>query len=79
MIPFCLVDRILKFSGAYHWNEKERPYIRDLRMLENILPAHGVRASVTHLKEYHVLKRAYHNHVNNPLYGFYPDACHLLV
>jgi len=77
-LPFCLVDYILRYAGAYHWNQKERPYITELQMLRDILPEQGVQAAVLHLKEFHALKHAYIHYSNNPLVGLYPDAVHLL-
>jgi len=77
MLPLCIIDYILKIGGAYSWDEKARPYIAELRMVHQILPERGVRASIVHLKEMYALKkRAHVNH--NPLWGVYPDAWHLL-
>lgn len=78
LLPFCIIDYILKIGGAYSWDEKVRPYIAELHEVHNILPERGVRASIVHLKEMYALKRAYVNHNANPLRGVYPDAWHLL-
>lgn len=78
MLPFCLVDYILKFAGAYALDTERRPYIPELHRVREILPAQGVRAAALHLKEYHALQRAYRDYPVNPLRGLYEDALHLL-
>lgn len=76
MLPFCLVDYILQFAGAYSWNKEERPYIEELHVIKDVLPAHGVRVSLIHLKEMHALEQAYKGRKN--IQGLYADAWHLL-
>ena len=78
MLPFCLVDYILKFAGAYALDTERRPYIPELHRVRDILPAQGVRAAALHLKEYRALQRAYRDYPVNPLRGLYEDAFHLL-
>ena len=58
-LPLCLVDYIMKYKGAYHLNEDDRPYVSELHMLKDVLPAYGVRASILHLKEFYALKQEY--------------------
>ena len=77
-LPFILVDYIMKYKGAYHFDKDKRPYILELHMLKNILPHHGVRASILHLKEFYALKNAYKLHNNYPFGGLYADCLHLL-
>ena len=79
-LPFCLVDYILKLNGAYTLNKEDRPYILELHAIQHILPAHGVRAAIVHLKEWYVLQKSYcqYPRSTNPLYGLYSDAHHLL-
>ncbi len=52
-LPFELVDTIMKFSGAYHWNNKARPYIPDIKFVYNIISEQGVGGALIHLKEYY--------------------------
>ena len=55
-LPFCIVDYIIKFKGAYHYNKDDRPYVSELHMIKDFLPEHGVSASVNHLREFYALK-----------------------
>lgn len=80
-LPLCIVDYIMKFKGAYHCDKDERPYISELHMLKDVLPAHGVKASIVHLKEFYALKKAvvwYATHDYIPFGGLYADCMHLL-
>ena len=74
-LPFCLVDIIMKYAGAYYWDHEKRPYIGELHMLRSILPLHGVSVSLQHLKEYRVLYHAYQD--KSSIMRLYEDAMHL--
>ena len=76
LLPFCIVDYILKIGGAYSLNKTERPYITELHLVKDVLPEHGVRVSILHLKELKALEHAYHDYMNSPI-GIYPDAWHI--
>ena len=56
-LPFCLVDYIMKYTGAYHYDEEQRPYVSELHMLKDVLPEYGVKESMIHLREFYALKK----------------------
>ena len=49
-IPFEIVDLIIHFMGGYSLNLKERPYIKDIKIIGKI-SEYGVKRSLIHLKE----------------------------
>jgi len=61
-IPFELVDYIMKLSGAYYHNIHERPYIKSIHNLNEIIPCHGVARALIHIKELEALEKAYENY-----------------
>ena len=82
-LPFVLVDLCMKFSGAYHWDETERPYVFDIKLVRDIPTQQGVQAALLHIKEYHALDEAYSKHKNEwpsawYFNSLYPDARHLM-
>lgn len=57
-IPFEIVDLIIHFMGGYSLNLKERPYIKDIKIIGRV-SEYGVKRSLIHLKEIKVLIKAY--------------------
>jgi hypothetical protein len=53
-LPNELVEIIMHYIGAYHLNKKERPYIKDIKLIGKV-SEYGVKRSLIHLKELRVL------------------------
>ena len=59
-IPLELVDIIIHYMGGYSLNLKERPYIKDIKLIGRV-SEYGVKRSLIHLKEMKVLINMYEN------------------
>lgn len=75
-LPFCLVDIIMKYAGAYHLDRDRRPYIDELKIIRTILPAQGVKVALLHLLEYNTLCALYRDN-KRYIVQLYEDAMHL--
>ena len=62
-LPWELIEKIMKFKGAYHYEQHKRPYITTLHCLGKIIADHGVKRAIIHHREMDVLERAYADYV----------------
>lgn len=70
-IPFDIIDIIMKFKGAYSLNEKERPYINDIKILGKICEHNLNDCYIRHLINYlNSIKLLRSVTKNNPNYDF---------
>ena len=75
-LPHEIVEMIMRLAGAYTWDEKQRPYIAEIRSIGDVA-CYGVRRSLLHLREIRALRDAYCHYVEGwPLDW---DAFHLRV
>ena len=58
-LPWEIVEKIMKFSGAYHFEQNKRPYITTLHLLGYIIAEHGIKKAIIHHREIDALERAY--------------------
>ena len=58
-LPWEIVEKIMKFSGAYHFEQNKRPYITTLHLLGYIIAEHGIKKALIHHREIDALERAY--------------------
>ena len=67
-----LIEIIMHYMGAYNLNEKERPYIKDIKLIGRV-SEYGVQRSLIHLKEMRILINMYKNNygwLQNMLPGY---------
>ena len=57
-LPNDLINIIMNYKGAYNLNIKERPYIKDIKLIGKV-SEYGVKRSLIHLKEMRVLINMY--------------------
>ncbi len=65
-LPWELIEKIMKFKGAYDLDQRKRPYITTLHYLGNIIQ-YGVKRAIIHHKEIEALEQSYADSV-----GGYP-------
>jgi len=58
-LPWELIEKIMKCSGAYHFEQNKRPYITTLHLLGYIIAERGIKTAIIHHREIDALERAY--------------------
>lgn len=58
-LPWELIEKIMKFSGAYHFEQNKRPYITTFHCLGYIIAEHGIKKALIHHREIDALERDY--------------------
>lgn len=58
-LPWELIEKIMKCSGAYHFEQRERPYITTFHLLGYIIANQGIKRALIHHREIDALERAY--------------------
>ena len=58
-LPWEIVEKIMKLSGAYHFEQHKRPYITTFHLLGNIIYKQGIKKAIIHHREIDQLERAY--------------------
>ena len=58
-LPWELIEKIMKYSGAYHFEQHSRPYITTFHCLGNIIASHGIKRAIIHHREMDALEHSY--------------------
>ena len=62
-LPWEIVEKIMKLSGAYYFEQHKRPYITTFHLLGNIIAEHGIKKALIHHREINALERSYANYI----------------
>ena len=62
-LPWELIEKIMKFTGAYHLDQHKRPQITTFHCLGNIIAKHGIKRAIIHHREMDALERSYADYV----------------
>lgn len=49
-IPFCIVDLIMKYAGAYSQDEKKAVYLEDIKLIQKPMSVRKARQKIRTLK-----------------------------